>query len=370
MKFVCSKNALLRPLQQVVGVVERRQTLPVLANVLVVAGGAEDAAVVTLTGTDLEVELVGQLAATVDLPGSVTIPARKFVDIVRQLPDGVEIGVELTGDKVVIRSGRFKSSLSTLPAIDFPTVDSTAAEVSTVVEASQFKRLLDQTAFGMAIQDVRFFLNGMLLEVGANYLRSVTTDGHRLSLATQKCENGERVHKQVIVPRKGVLELLRLLADSEGEVRLELGSSHLHASTNVLSMTTKLIDGRFPDYERVIPRNGDKVVVADREAFHQMLSRTAILSNEKYRAIRFVLADGLITLSASNAEHESAQESLSVEYAGPEVEIGFNAGYVQDVLSVLKGSEIRLTLHDENSSAVLEDPDTEDALYVVMPMKL
>ncbi|MBS02210.1 MAG: DNA polymerase III subunit beta [Gammaproteobacteria bacterium] len=366
MKFVTTKEAMLRPLQQVAGVVERRQTLPVLANVLISA--TEDCA--ELTGTDLEVELTASVPLQVEDPSKVTVPARKLLDIWRQLPETAEVALSLDDEKVVVRAGRFRSALSTLPATDYPRPELSAPEVSMDLAPGELRRLMDQTSFAMAQQDVRFFLNGMLFEFGPTYVRTVATDGHRLATASVMADVGGGVLKQVIVPRKGVSELQRLLGDVESEtVRVEIGASHLRATADGVAMTTKLIDGRFPDYDRVIPRGGDIVAVIDKADFAGMLARIAILSNEKYRAVRVLLSEGSLSLSARNAEHEAAEESMPIDFDGPDSEVGFNAVYLQDALGGIGGAWVRVVLHS-NGSAVIEDPDAEDALYVIMPMKL
>ncbi len=366
MKLKLDREALLRPLQQVAGVVERRQTLPVLSNVLlqVTAEG------LSVTGTDLEVELIGRVVLEAAEPGDVTVPARKLLDIVRELPDKAEVELEFTDQRLTIKSGRFRSALSTLPADDFPTVDRSATEVTTSLNAKALKRLIDRTSFAMAQQDVRYFLNGMLLELGGGHVRTVATDGHRLAMSSLALEGGAEEVRQVIVPRKGVLELQRLLNELDGDVEVTIGSNHLCASTSDFTLTTKLVDGRFPDYERVVPRNGDKVVLADKQEFRQALSRTAILSNEKFRGIRVNLSSGQLQLTANNPEQEEAEEIVSVDYDGGELEVGFNVSYIQDVLGVVDGDKVRITLHDGNSSALMEEPGDDNSVFVVMPMKL
>jgi len=366
MKFKVSREALLKPLQQVAGVVERRQTLPVLSNVLLQVEPDR----LSMTGTDLEVELVGRVPLDGADAGEITVPARKLLDICRELPEKAELELEQKDQRLTIRSGRFRSTLSTLPAQDFPSVDKTAAEMTIRLNARAAKRLLDRTAFAMAQQDVRYFLNGMLFELGDGHVRTVATDGHRLAMSHLAVEGADGEVKQVIVPRKGVLELQRLFNEVDGDVELVIGSNHLSAETPEFSLTTKLVDGRFPDYQRVIPRNGDKIILADRQELRQALSRTAILSNEKFRGIRVNLSSGQLQLTANNPEQEEAEEVVSVDYAGDSLEVGFNVGYLQDVLSVVEGDQVRLTMHDGNSSALLEEPDDDDSVYVVMPMKL
>lgn len=366
MKFSINRELLLKPLQQVAGVVERRHTLPVLANVLMQATEDE----LTLTGTDLEVELVGRIKLSGAAGGDITVPARKLMDICRELPEKANIEIELIEQRLEIKSGRFRSTLSTLPAIDFPSVEGSAPVMSSSVNCKALKKLLDNTSFAMAQQDVRYFLNGMLIELGGGQVKSVATDGHRLAMSSIDLDSDSGKVHQVIVPRKGVIELQRLLHELEGEIEISVSSNHFCASSSEYTLTTKLVDGRFPDYERVVPKNGDKVIYADRQELRQALNRTAILSNEKFRGIRVNFSRGNINLSANNPEQEEAEETVSVDYDGDELEIGFNVGYLQDVLGVLESDRVRITVHDANSSALLEDPDLEDALYVVMPMKL
>ncbi|MFT6752544.1 MAG: DNA polymerase-3 subunit beta [Candidatus Azotimanducaceae bacterium] len=365
MKFVINRETLLRPLQQVTGVVERRQTLPILSNVLLEVSNDS----LSITGTDLEVELVSRIALEGATAGEVTVPARKFMDICKELPEKAEIEMEMTNQRLSIRSGRFKSTLSTLPASDFPAVDKSASDLSLNIDSKALKALIDKTSFAMAQQDVRYFLNGMLLEIGEGVMRTVSTDGHRLAMSYMDLETKDELN-QVIVPRKGVLELQRLLGEVNGEVSLNVGSNHLCIESTEYLMTTKLVDGRFPDYDRVIPKNGDKVVLADRVELRQALNRTAILSNEKFRGIRVNLSSGVLQLSANNPEQEEAEESVNVDYQGDDLEVGFNVVYLQDVLGVLQSEKVRITMHDGNSSALLEEPDAEDSIYVVMPMKL
>ncbi|MBT8458620.1 MAG: DNA polymerase III subunit beta [Boseongicola sp.] len=367
MKFTTSRDSLLRPLQLVTGVVERRQTLPVLANLLVVAKDG----VLSLTGTDLEVELVAVATdVVVDQDGEATIPARKFADIWRSLPEAAEVSVAFEGDRAIVRSGRSRFSLATLPAIDFPKVESAPGDTELRVSPADLRELLDQVGFAMAQQDVRYFLNGMLLEITGSHIRTVATDGHRLAMCTVPggVEGVERV--QAIVPRKGVIELGRLLDDSDEEVVISVGSNHIRASQGSYRLTTKLVDGKFPDYEKVIPRDASRLVVGDRDTLKQAFMRASILSNEKYRGVRLVIDGEQLTIQANNPEQEEAEEVVPIAYDGQSMEIGFNVSYLQDVLGVLNGDEVRLSVSDANSSALIEGPENEHALYVVMPMRL
>ncbi|MFP4136929.1 MAG: DNA polymerase III subunit beta [Halomonas sp.] len=367
MKFSISREALLRPLTLVAGVVERRQTLPVLSNVLIQVGQDE----LALTGTDLEVELIGRtVASRVDEPGSVTVPARKLMDICKSLPDQAELQFSLEEGRAVLRSGRSRFTLSTLPVAEFPSVEESQGSVELSLPRGVLKQLIDATSFAMAQQDVRYYLNGMLLEIRDNLIRAVATDGHRLAVCSRPAELTVETPQKLIVPRKGILELVRLLDDGEDPVSLTLGASHIRAHTGDFTFTSKLVDGKFPDYERVVPRGGDKVFIADRAELRQVLSRTAILSNEKYRGVRLNLEEGNLRVMANNPEQEEAEENIAIEYSGAPLEIGFNVGYLVDVLNALDEDRVQMTLADSNSSALMEEPGGGDALYVVMPMRL
>ncbi|MCB1676763.1 MAG: DNA polymerase III subunit beta [Halioglobus sp.] len=369
MKFRISRDALLKPLNLIAGVVERRQTLPILANVLMVL--EEDH--LSLTGTDLEVELVGRVQLDeAGEAGEVTVPARKLVDICRSLPEGSLIAFDVQDGRVTARSGRSRFTLATLPAREFPNVEDSMGTHQFTVKQGQLKRLIDRTGFAMAQQDVRYYLNGMLWDVNAGELRVVATDGHRLALCTlpQKIEVDGDV--QVILPRKGVLELGRLLQeDDDTDVTVVIGSNHVRATTGGFTFTSKLVDGKFPDYQRVLPRAPDKIVIGSRLELRQAFARTAILSNEKYRGVRMQLKDNTLDIIANNPEQEEAEETVAVEYDGEALEIGFNVSYLLDVLGVLSGDKVRLSLADPNSSALLEEnEEAGDSLYVVMPMRL
>ncbi|MFZ5561581.1 MAG: DNA polymerase III subunit beta [Pseudomonadota bacterium] len=367
MKLSISRDQLLKPLQQVCGVVEKRQTLPVLANVLLEVDGGKFA----LTGTDLEVELVAQAELDGEFgEGEITVPARKLLDICKSLPIGAEIELTLDGQKLSLRSGKSRFTLTTLPANEFPNLEEGIGAFSFTISQKGLKKLIDKTAFAMAQQDVRYYLNGMLFEVTTNSLRTVSTDGHRLAMcdAVAHTEGGDRV--QVIVPRKGVHELARLLTDEDGVVTVILGANHIRATVGNVTFTSKLIDGKFPDYERVLPKGGDKIVLANKEELRQSLQRTSILSNEKYRGIRLQLTPDLLRIQANNPDQEEAEEDLTVECSGGQLEIGFNVQYLLDVLGVLETPTVKLTLGDANSSALVQDADNSSALYVVMPMRL
>ncbi len=366
MKFEVQREALLKPIQAVIGVVERRQTMPILANILLSA--SENG--LSVTGTDLEVELVAQAALEVGDPGDVTVPGRKLLDICRALPEGSLLKVSLDKERLIIRSGRSRFTLSTLPAAEFPTVDEIAGQQSFEMPQKVLKDLLERTQFSMAQQDVRYYLNGLLLEMHPDKLRAVATDGHRLALCDVEQALEGAQGQQIIVPRKGVLELLRLLEESEEPARVETAGNHIRVQLPGLRFTSKLIDGRFPDYERVVPKGGDKVVAAQRLALKEALGRAAILSNEKYRGIRLQLAPGKIGLQTHNPEQEEAEDEVAVGYEGAELEIGFNVTYLMEALAALDGEEVTLTMTDSNSSCLIHAPDSTRCRYVVMPMRL
>ncbi len=366
MKFTVSREDFLKPLQLVVGVVERRQTLPILSNVLIQLADGR----LSLTGTDLEVEIVGHLNLNAPSEsGEITVPARKLMDICRSLPDGAEITFSEEGGRVLVTSGRSRFTLSSLPANEFPSVDDGPGKREFVISQSELKQLISHTSFAMAQQDVRYYLNGMLLEVGENRARVVATDGHRLAMMDVQVPSLDGELTQAILPRKGVIELSRLLAD-DGEVTVVLGNNHIRIATEEFRFTSKLVDGAYPDYDRVLPKGGDKQMMGNREELRNAFSRTAILSNEKYRGVRLLLSEGQLTLVANNPEQEEAQEDVTVNYTAEDLEVGFNVSYVIDVLNVLSGDEARFTLSDANSSALIEDPAKESAVYVVMPMRL
>ena len=366
MELKIERELLLKPLQQVIGVVERRQTLPILGNVLLKASDNE----LSITATDLEIEMVSRIAVQNNDFGETTLPARKFIDICKALPNDANLSIKIEGERATIRSGKSRFVLSTLPVSEFPNIDAFEPMVEFDIQQKQLKKLIDRTHFAMAQQDVRYYLNGLLFEFSENQIRVVATDGHRLALSDAELETGVTELQQVIVPRKAVMELARLLENSEEAVKIQLGSNHIRLITGDLSFITKLIDGRFPDYQRVVPQGGDKIVIADRDQIHQALSRASILSNEKYRSVRFTLSSGSLQVMANNPEQEEAEEEISVDYEGPSLEIGFNASYVLDALNAIDDEQVRLELTDQNSCCLIRSPKSDESRYVVMPMRL
>jgi len=365
MKLTATREDILAPLQSVIGVVERRQTMPVLANVLVAAHDGR----LSVTGTDLEVELVATSQVSVQQAGDITVPGRKLLDIFRSLPEKTSVALSTEGERVSLRAGRSRFTLSSLPASEFPLVDEINAQQTLTVAQGEFRRLIDKTHFSMAQQDVRYYLNGLLLETDGKTLRAVATDGHRLALCEIELTGKAKTSQQVIVPRKGVLELQRILG-TEGNIELAVGTNHVRAQIGDIRFTSKLIDGRFPEYGRVIPANPSKTVEAEREPLKLALQRTAILSNEKYRGIRLTARPGLLTLQAHNPEQEEAEDQIEVNYKGEEVEIGFNVNYLLDALGAIESDKVEIGLTDSNSSCLIHAPGTTHTKYVVMPMRL
>ena len=366
MRFSLQREVLLKPLAQVVNVVERRHTLPILANLLVRVQADQ----LALTGTDLEVEMVSRVAVDEAEDGETTLPARKLFDIVRALPDGSRVTVSVRSDKATVQAGRSRFTLSCLPANDFPALDEVDAADRVQVPETGLRELLERTAFAMAQQDVRFYLNGLLFDLRDGALRCVATDGHRLALCEIGLDEGHAGKRQIIVPRKGVQELQRLLEGSDRLLDLELGKGHIRVKRDDVTFTSKLIDGKFPDYEAVIPIGADREVKVDREALRAALQRTSILSNEKYRGIRIEVSRDLLKISAHNPEQEEAQEELEAQTSVDGLAIGFNVTYLLDALSALRDEYIVLQLRDSNSSALVRGADHDRVRHVVMPLRL
>lgn len=367
MRFSVSRESLLKPLQLAAGVVERRSTKDVLKNVLV---QLQDG-VLSLTGSDNEVEIIARIHLdTQQENGAITVPAKKFLDICKSLHDGTTVDFAFDGTKVTIKSGRSRFSLNPLAADDYPLMAPSEESLSFIVLQKEIKRIISTTSFAMAQQDVRFYLNGMLWEVRADSLRAVATDGHRLAMCTRPISCAQDGLRQVIVPRKAVVELSRLLNTDEDPVDITLSNNTLCVVTPDFTFTSKLVDARFPDYERVLPRGGDKILVGNRDDFKQGFTRTAILCNDKYRGVRFALTPGLVTLTTSNNEQDEAEEQVFVDYEGEPLEMGFNVSYLLDVTTVMESDSLCMTLADDATSALLTDPNNPDVLYVVMPMRL
>jgi len=365
MKFSAVRDAILIPLQAVTGVVEKRQTMPVLANVLLVGKNGK----LSITATDLEVELSSEGEVELLEEGEITVPGRKLFDIVKALPEKSELSFSLEGERGVVKSGKSRFVLSTLPASEFPSNENVDVKQRVVIKQSELKVLLEKTHFSMAQQDVRYYLNGLLFELSDKHMRLVATDGHRLALAEAPVQQQISSPLQVILPRKGVLELQRVL-NGEGDVELTIGTNHMKVSVGGVRFTSKLIDGRFPDYNRVIPTDPSRIVETNPHTVRNALLRAAILSNEKYRGIRLTLKPGTVLLQAHNPEQEEAEEEVEVKYSGESMEIGFNVNYLLEALSAVDGDQVELGFIDGNSSCLIKAPGAVNARYVVMPMRL
>ena len=371
MKFELDRTSLLGCLQVVHGVVERRERLPILSNILIVLNDET----ISMTATDMEIELVARVGAPGGASGEVTVPARKFVEICRTLPDESKVEFSVGESRATVRAGRSRFVLNTLPAADFPTTDTIEGVVEATVAQRDLKELIERTQFAMANQDVRYYLNGLLLEFRGRRLRAVSTDGHRLAQAEVELgqsSDGDEVH-QCILPRKGVLELSRLIQQSDADASIVVGKASLQATIGDVTFTSRLIEGRFPDYNRVIPRpeQCDKEAQVDRELVRRSLQRASILSNEKYRTVRLSFADGVLQVTANNPDHEEAEDEVDIQYAGESVEIGFNVGYLIDALGVLPTDTVSFHLSDPGSSCLLTPKEDDGSCrYVVMPMRL
>jgi DNA polymerase-3 subunit beta len=366
MKTTIKREDILGPLQLVIGAVERRQTLPILGNVLLKSTGGD----MTLTATDLEIEMVARIDADGSDDFQTTIPARKLLDICKALPDSASINFSIDETRVSLTSARSRFTLASLPAKDFPGLDEIEIQQSFAIPQNQLKALFDKTSFAMAQQDVRYYLNGILMEIKADKIKLVATDGHRLALSEIDLDTGVGEDRQIIIPRKAVLELSRLLEFGDNPANCMLSQNHLRVETSSLVFTTKLIDGKFPDYQRVIPVDGNKTMEVNRETLKNSMSRIAILSNEKYRGIRLTLSSGNLSIQANNPDQEEAEEELQIEYTESDMEIGFNVTYLIDVLNVLNSEKVQIKLKDSNSSAIINDSQDDSSLYVVMPMRL
>jgi DNA polymerase-3 subunit beta len=366
MQLSIKREDLLKPLQQIIGAVERRQTMPALSNLLL-RGSDQN---LTITATDLEVELVATLDMEIEDQGTTTIPARKLLDICRSLPDQAKIVIHSSNEKIKVSSGRSRFSLASLPAEDFPTIDDLELDQNVVVKEGEFKNLIEKTAFAMAQQDVRYYLNGLLIEVDAENIRTVATDGHRLALSQLDHKSDIQGSRQIILPRKGVQELLRLLSNEDNQITVGIGKNHLRVNLANLQFTSKLIDGRFPEYQRVLPEESDNRAKLDKVQFKQSLTRASILSNEKYKGIRLILDNNTLVIQAHNPEHEEAEDEMEIEYKGERLEVGFNVVYLLDVLNALETDTVEVNIQDANSSALIVSPNSQASRYVVMPMRL
>jgi len=368
MHIIHVRNELLSALSTVVGVVERRQTLPILSNVFLEARESE----LVVRATDLEIEMEVSTPVQNLKPGKLTAPARKLHDILRGLPEGAEISFESSDEsRMTVRSGKSRFALATLSADEFPSLGGVQAETQLTLTHKQLRDLINRVSFAMAQQDVRYYLNGMLLHVGPDWVRAVATDGHRLALSELPMQTGIKEEMQLILPRKAVLELARLLDGGDAPVTLGIGGGQIQVQLTNLRITSKLIDGRFPDYERVVPESQDRRVEGVRASVRSALSRAAILSNEKFRGVRLQLEGDTLRIQTQNPEREEAEEEVEVQLEGEPMEIGFNVTYLLDALDAMTTDNFVMELRGPDASGLLfETGETTHSKYVVMPMRL
>ena len=364
--FKGPRDQLLAPLQAVCGIVEKRHTLPILSNVLMEKDGER----LTLLATDIEIQITTHTPTLGAEKASMTVGARKLQDILRSLPDTAELSLALDDKRLQLKAGKSRFNLQTLPAEDFPRMATGEGESTKLsLTQKQMKRLLGLVQYAMAQQDIRYYLNGLLLVAKGNELRMVATDGHRLAYASEALPQTP-APIEVILPRKTVLELSRQLSDSDDPLELQLTPTQARFSFGNIELVSKLIDGKFPDYERVIPQHHGKVVKLSRNELLHSLLRAAILTNEKFRGVRLLLAPGSLKIISSNAEQEEAQEEIEIEYSSDALDVGFNVTYLLDVLNNVSDETIELHLADANSSALFILPGNDTFKYVVMPMRI
>ena len=366
LKIKTTNDKLLGPLQQVTGIVERRHTLPILSNVLLTASGGK----VDFLATDLEVQITSTASLEGNAEGAVTVGARKLYDILRSLPEDAEVSLEAKENRMTVKAGKSRFNLQTLAAADFPKmVEAREASKTLSLPQKALKDALGLVQFAMAVQDIRYYLNGVLFSVEKDTLRVVATDGHRLSFASRALD-GDHGSVEAILPRKTVLELIKLLGDTDDPVALAIGSNQVRFSFGGIEIVSKIVEGKFPDYQKVIPTTHKNRVSLDRTTLVQSLNRAAILSNEKIRGVRLVFTKDALSIICTNNEQEEAEEGLALDYDGDPLDIGFNISYLLDVLNHVDTSTVSVAMGDSNSSALVQIPGREDFKYVVMPMRI
>ena len=366
MKFVTEKVKIVESLQNAAAVAERRQTIPILANLRlkIIDGRLE------VTATDLEI----QIKTFSDLleikeEGETTVSARKMSELCRSLPDNENVEFSLDNGKLSVSSRNFNADFATISSDDFPEIEINEEQIPISIDSAKFKRVLSKTSFSMASQDVRYYLNGMLLEIGAGKINGVATDGHRLAFSSVEVA-GTELETRNILPRKAVLELAKLLSSNNESIELLIGASYVDIRTENLRFCSKLIDGKYPDYDKVFPSGDSFPLEVSKELLQSALTRASVLSNEKYRGVRFELTKNKLKLTANNPEQESAEEELDVVYSGSELEVGFNIGYLLDVLNSIESDNVNFEFYGEDSSCIIKEKDSENDLYVIMPMRL
>ncbi|SUZ65309.1 uncharacterized protein METZ01_LOCUS18163 [marine metagenome] len=368
MKFTTEKNEIVDALQMGASIAERRQTIPILANLRIVAKEGK----IEITATDLEIQIktLTEVKKVVE-EGEITVSARKMSELCRSLPDKEALEFDLNNGKLTVSSKNFHADFATISALDFPELEIKEETNSLSISSSALQRLLNKTAFCMASQDVRYYLNGLLVEYKGGEVNAVATDGHRLALATSPLDKTSPIDgERQILPRKAVLELSKILRQENEDIKITFGNSSLSIQDKNLDFSTKLIDGKFPDYEKVLPSGDPNSLEVSKESLQSALSRASVLSNEKYRGVRFALDKNTLKLTANNPEKESAEELLDVNYNGNPMEIGFNIGYLLDVLGTIETDNVELNFYGEESSCLIREPGNQAEVYVIMPMRL
>ena len=366
MNIKIDRELLLRPLGTVSGIVEKRHALPILSNLLLEGNQGK----LTFTATDLEMQISTHIETEIADDFQITISAKKLFDITRALPDESKMDIQIEESKVLVKAKKSRFNLQTLPPKDYPVMKKEEKDtVDLKLSQKEFKTLLKQVDFAMAQQDIRYYLNGLLIEVKDNNINIVGTDGHRLSFTSLKLKNPTHP-AQVIVPRKTIVELTKLLNDTEDQLEISFTKNQVNFKFNEIDLITKVIDGKFPDYSRVIPQGHNNVFNVDRSLLLDSMLRASILSNDKYRGIRMVLEEGNLKLVSNNSEQEQAEEELEINYKGEKIDIGFNVTYLIDVLTNIQSDKLTIAFNDSSSSCLVTIPDNEKYKYVVMPMRI
>ncbi|TXK96577.1 DNA polymerase III subunit beta [Methylococcaceae bacterium HT1] len=367
MKFIINRELILPSLQRIVNVIENRQTMPILANVLFQLEKNK----LTLTGTDLEVQIVARLSLENEAEGSITIPARKLLEICRLLPSGADIKFELIDTKLKIQSGRGRFMVSTLKADDYPNFEMSVMDCRFTMQAGQLKKALDKTTFCMANQDIRYYLNGIMLSIFNQQLKFVGSDGHRLSIYKDSITQETGIELRIIIPRKGVLELIHLLdIEEEKEVQIEFSRNNIRIVIDNLIFSAKLVDSKYPDFNKVFEQDFHSPIHVQKQILKDALTRVAILSNEKFKGVEFVIDGNNLQISTNNPEHEEAEEEIVIEYQGPPLSVAFNSQYILDAIANLDSELAVLTIAENSSCCFIEEPDEQKYKFIVMPMRL